>query len=137
MACVLATSAVAGCGSAEPPRPRAIDGVFPAQGDVARLPVRVTDLPGVIRAVSIAADAGDDGVSQVPGRDDALYVQWRGGTCDRDAEVIVDRIGAGLLVTIRSKHDLGGCFMDFVTRTLMLELNEPVAASTVTLELQD
>jgi hypothetical protein len=54
--------ALAGCASDVQPGPRAIDGVFPAQGDVAQLPVRVSDLTGVIRTVSIVgADAGHEG----------------------------------------------------------------------------
>lgn len=47
--------ALAGCGSDVQPGPRALDGVFPAQGDVAQLPVRVSDLTGAIRTVSIVS----------------------------------------------------------------------------------
>ena len=138
LGCLLGVLGIAGCGSAEQAGPRAIDGAFPAQGDVAALPVRVSDLPGVIRAVSVvAADAGHEGVTQVPGREDALYLQWLGGMCDRAAEVVVDRAGAGLLVTISTERDFGGCRMAGITRTLMLELNEPVDASTVALEQLD
>ena len=138
LGCLLGALGMAGCGSAEQAGPRAIDGAFPAQGDIAALPVRVSDLPGVIRAVSVvAADAGQEGVTQVPGRDDALYLQWLGGMCDRAAEVVVDRAGAGLLVTISTERDFGGCRMAGITRTLMLELNEPVDASTVALEQLD
>ena len=136
---LLGALGMAGCGSAEQAGPRAIDGAFPAQGDISALPVRVSDVPGVIRAVSVvAADGGQEGVTQVPGRDDALYLQWLGGMmCDRAAEVVVDRASAGLLVTISTERDLGGCRMAGITRTLMIELNEPVDASTVALEQLD
>lgn len=138
LACLLATLGIVGCGSTDEPGPRVVDGVFPAQGDVAALPVRVSDPSGVIRAVSIfAADAGHDGVTQVPGRDDALYLQWMGGMCDRAAEVVVDRAGAILFVTISTKRDFGGCRLMGISRTLMLELNEPVDASTVAIKLLD
>ena len=138
LATLLATLGIAGCGPTEATGPRAIDGAFPAQGDISALPVRVSDLPGVIRNVSIvAADAGLEGVSQVPGREDAVYLQWMGGMCDRGAEVIVDRVVAGLLVTISTQRDFGGCRMAGISRTLMLELTEPVDASTVALELLD
>ncbi len=138
LACLLATLVMAGCGSTEQTGPRAIEGAFPAQGDIAVLPVRVSDLPGVIRNVSIvAADAGHEGVSQVPGRDDAVYLQWVGGMCDRGAQVVVDRTGAGLLVTISTQRDFGGCRMAGISRTLMLELTESVDASTVALKVLD
>lgn len=138
LAVVLATFGSAGCGPSDQPGPRAIDGVFPAQGDLAELPIRVSDVPGVIRTVSIvAADPGHEGVSQVPGRDDALYVQWLGGMCDRSAVVAVDRAGGGLGITISTERDFGGCRLAGVTRTLMLEFNEPVDASTVVLDVVD
>lgn len=128
----------AGCGSAEPSGPRTIDGGFPAQGDIAPLPIRVSDLPGVIRSVSIAdSDPGREGVSPVPGRDDALYVHWMGGMCDRGAEVVVDRAGAGLAITIRTQRDFGGCRMAGIPRTLMLETTEPVDVSAIGLEVLD
>lgn len=130
--------ALAGCGSDVQPRSRPIDGVFPAQGDVAQLPVRVSDLTGLIKTVSIvAADAGQEGVSQVPGRDDALYLQWIGGMCDRSVVIVVDRPAASLLITINTERDFGGCLLAGISRTLMLEFNEPVDASTVALELLD
>jgi len=135
---VLAATVLAGCGSGVQPGPRTIDGGFPAQGDIAALPVRVSDLTGVIRRVSIVgADAGHEGVSQVPGRDDALYLQWIGGMCDRSAAVVVDRTAANVLVTISTERDFGGCLLAGISRTLMLEFDEPVDASTVTLELLD
>ncbi len=138
LATLLAAVGIAACGSAAPAGPRAIDGAFPAQGDIAALPVRVSDLRGVVRNVSVvAADAGHEGVSQVLGRDDAVYLQWIGGMCDRGAEVVVDRAGAGLLVTISTQRDFGGCRMAGISRTLMLELVEPVDASTVALKLLD
>jgi hypothetical protein len=76
-------------------------------------------------------------VSQVPGRDDALYVQWIGGMCDRSVVIVVDRAAANLLVTIRTERDFGGCRLAGISRTLMLEFDEPVDASTVALELLD
>jgi hypothetical protein len=115
-----------------------VDGVFAAQGDIAALPVRVSDPSGLIRAVSVvAADAGHEGVTQVPGRVDALDLQWIGGMCDRGAEVVVDRAGTGLIVTISTDRDFGGCRLMGISRTLMLELNQPVDASTVALKLLD
>lgn len=133
---LLAALGIAGCRSAEQTGPRAIDGVFPAQGDLAALPIRVSDVSGVIRTVSIvAADAGHEGVTQAPGRDDAITVQWVGGMCDRSAEVVVDRPGDGLALTISTKRDFGGCRLKGISRTLMLELTEPVDASTVALEV--
>ena len=138
LAMLLATVGIAACGSAAPAGPRAIDGAFPAQGDIAALPVRVSDLPGVIRGVSVvAADAGHEGVTQVPARADALYLQWIGGMCDRGAEIVVDRAGTSLVITISTERDFGGCRMAGISRTLMLELNEQVDATTVALELLD
>ena len=135
---VFATLGVAGCGPAQETGPRAIDVRFPAQGDIAALPIRVSDRPGVIRSVSIAAaDPGREGVNAVPGRDDALYLQWIGGMCDRGAEVMVDRVGASLLITIRTQRDFGGCRMAGIYRTLLLELMEPVDASTIGLDVLD
>jgi hypothetical protein len=138
LAMLLATVGSAACGPAAPAGPRAIDGAFPAQGDIAALPVRVTDLPRVISTVSVvAANAGHEGVIQVPGRDDALYLQWIGGMCDRGAEVVVDRAGTSLVITISTERDFGGCRMAGIGRTLMLELREPIDATTVALRLLD
>lgn len=76
-------------------------------------------------------------MSQVPGRDDGLYLQWLGGMCDRSVVIVVDRPAADLLVTISTERDFGGCRLAGISRTLMLEFNEPVDASTVALELLD
>jgi len=135
---LLVTSGIAGCGSADQPGPRAIDGAFPAQGDVAALPIRVSDALGLIRSVSIVpADAGHEGVSQVPGREDAIYLQWLGGMCDRSTVVVVDRNGESIGLTISTERDFGGCRLAGISRTLMLELSEPVDASTVVLDVVD
>jgi hypothetical protein len=136
LAFLLAT-AIVGCASTDQPGPRAIDGVFPTQGDVAALPIRVSDLPGMVRTVSIVAPDGvPDGVSQVPDRDDALYLQWVGGMCDRNAELVVERSGDNLVATVRTERDFGGCRMAGITRTLMLEFTEPVDASAVELDVR-
>ena len=135
---ILLAATGAGCGSTDQPGPRAIEGVFPAQGDVAELPVRVSDLDGLISTVAIVAPDGlAEGVSQVAGRDDALHLQWIGGMCDRSALVVVDQSPDGVVVTVSTERDFGGCRMKGIPRTLRLELHHPVDLSTVRLDLRD
>ena len=132
---LLATLGVAGCGTPTQTGPRAIDGVIPAQGDIAALPIRVSDLHGLIRTVSIVSvNAVPEGVSQVPDRADALFVHWIGGMCDRSAVLVLDRADGDLLITLTTERDFGGCRMMGISRALMLEFIDSIDASTVSLE---
>jgi hypothetical protein len=49
--------------------------------------------------------AVEEGVSQVPGRDDALYLLWVGGVCDRRVLVIFERTADGPCFTISTERD--------------------------------
>lgn len=137
LAILLATMALAGCSSTTDPGVRAIDGAFPPGGLVAELPFRVSDVVGLVQTVSLAQPHAADGVTQVPGRDDAIYVQWMGGMCDREALIVFDRTVDGLGLRITTERDFGGCRMAGISRTLQLDLSEPVDASTVSIVIVD
>jgi len=65
---LLVSAGLAGCSADIEPGPRAIDGVFPATGELPQLPFRVTDQTGLIRAIAVVnEDDVPEGVSQVAG----------------------------------------------------------------------
>ena len=130
---LLATAAIAGCGSPAPP---AIDGAFPRQGDVAQLPFRVVDASGLIGAVSIVnPDSTIEGIRQVDGRADAVDVQWPGGMCDKQVQLVLSRTAGGLSIEVSTQRDFGGCRMAAIMRAIRIEFREPVDASTLVLVL--
>jgi hypothetical protein len=135
---VLAMAGLAACESSDEPGPRAIDGVFPATGELPQLPFRVADRTGGVRAVSLG-DPNDplEGINPVPGRDDALSVIWIGGMCDRRVLVTLDRAADGMDLHVATERDFGGCLMAGILRHLVIEFTGPVDASTVSLSLRD
>ena len=138
IALALAISALAGCAPTTESGPKVIDGGFPPRGDLPALPFRIADQTGKIRAVTITNDGGVmEGVSQVPERDDALYVHWIGGQCDRRVLVIFEQSVDGPAFTIDTERDFGGCRMVGIPRILMIELTGPVDASTVSLSMKN
>src|SRR5688572_31098435 len=125
LAVVLATAAVAGCGSDIELGPRAIDGVFPPAADLQPLPFRVTDRTGLIRALAVVRPDGvAEGVSQVAGRDNALYLAWVGGACDRRAIVVFERRVGRHTFTITTERDFGGCRLRGIPRSLTIEFTQ-------------
>ena len=128
-ALVLAIVGLVGCGSATEPGPRAIDGGFPPGRDLQALPFRVADQTGLIRSVAVI-DSADfyEGVSQVPGRDDALYLMWVGGACDRRVLITFEQTADAPAFTISTERDFGGCRMIGIDRQLMFEFTGPVDA---------
>ena len=131
IALTVTAAVLVGCIAGDEPSPRVIDGAFPPRVDLPALPFRVTDRTGLIRAVA-AVNPGDviEGVSQVPGRDDALYLLWIGGACDRQVHLVFDWQAEPTL-ELTTEHDLGGCRMVGIDRNLMIEFTRPVDAATV------
>ena len=129
---VAAAVIVAGCASTPEPSERGpFDGMLPAVGDTPPLPVRVEDRTGQLVAVAIA-DPGmlEDGVSGVPGRDDALHVQWTGGMCDQRVRILVEPVDDGLSVTLDTDR-AGACLLAGIGRGLLLEFAQNVDPTTV------
>lgn len=132
LAVVLATAGLAGCASNDERGPRAIDGAFPQTQELPQLPFRVTDQTGLIRAIAVVErDDLEDGVSQVTGRNDALYVKWLGGLCDRRVLVVFEHQAEGPAFTVDTEADFGGCLLMGIQRSLVVEFTQPVDASTV------
>jgi hypothetical protein len=130
---LLVGAGLAGCSPDNEPGPRAIDGAFPPTGELPQLPFRVTDQTGLIRAIAVvkADEVVPEGVSQVTGRDDALYLEWRGGLCDRRVLVVFEQQAGGPAFTVNTEADLGGCRLMGVHRSLVIEFARPIDASTV------
>ena len=130
LALLIPAMAVAGCASTPVVR-GPFDGLFPAFGDTAPLPVSVDDRTGLVRAVSVVPPGMvDDGISGVPGRDDALHVHWLGGMCDERVRILGEPVDGGLSVTLDTDV-VGACLLAGIGRSLMLEFTEPVDPSTV------
>ncbi len=101
-----------------------------------RVPARFA---AVLATAAVAVvNPGDviEGVSQVPGRDDALYLLWIGGACDRQVHLVFDWQAAPTL-ELATDHDFGGCRMIGIDRNLMIEFTRPVDASTVVYDALD
>jgi hypothetical protein len=138
LASVLAWATLASCESNIQLRSRAIDGVFPPTRDLPPLPFRLTDETGLVQALAVVKPGNlQDGVSPLPGRDDAVYVQWTGGACDRLAMVVFEHGLDGHQFTITTERDFGGCRMIGIPRSLTIEFTQPVDAATVSLDTVD
>ena len=132
LAFLLVTAGLSGCSSDSDPRPRAIDGGFPPTAQLPALPFRVADQTGLIRALAVVeAGVVQEGASQVLGRDDALYLHWVGGACDRQVLVTFEHTANGHGFTISTERDFGGCRLVGIPRTLVIEFTRPVDASAV------
>jgi len=133
---LLVTAGVAGCSSGSQPGPRAIDGGFPPTAQLPALPFRIADQTGLIRALAVV-DAGvlEEGASQVLGRDDALYLHWVGGACDRRVLVMFQHTANGHGFTVSTERDFGGCRLVGIPRTLVIEFTRPIDASTVSFSI--
>ena len=134
LAFLLVTAGLSGCSADSEPRPRAIDGAFPPTAELPQLPFRVTDQTGLIQGIAVV-DPGDipEGVSQVPGRDDALFLEWLGGLCDRRILVAFAHQADGPVFTVKTEADFGGCRLMGIQRSLVIEFMQPVDAATVSL----
>ena len=130
-ALLVAAIAIAGCAATPEPVERdPIAGSFPRAGEIAELPYRVWDRTGFVDAVSvIVPGASVDGVSGVPGRDDALLVHWMGGTCDDEVRIVLERTLDGLALSVDT--DAGCGLLAGFGRTLLLEFTAPIDPSTV------
>jgi hypothetical protein len=136
LANLFAAAALAGCTTSTEPEIRDIQGVFPARGRTMELPFVVSDQLGLIKTVSLAEPRIDDGVTQVTGRGDAIYLQWTGGMCDRQVSIVFDRTLDGPVLGVATERGFGGCLLAGIARTLRLDLSEPLDASTVAFALR-
>ena len=135
---LLATAALAGCGFRHRAGAACDRRRIPATADLPPLPFRVTDQTGLIRALAVVEPDGvPEGVSGVPGRDDALYLAWLGGACDRLAMVVFDHRVGGHAFTITTERDFGGCQLVGYPRSLVIEFTQPIDASTESLEMTE
>jgi hypothetical protein len=64
----------------------------------------------------------------VPGRDDAVLVDWTAGACDEHATVTVDPKGSGFRVTLDTRTTGTGCIALGISRAVVLTLAHPVGA---------
>ena len=106
---------------------------FPADGDIAALPVAIEDRTG--RVISVAAtQAGDSPgvVARHPDRANALIIPWLGGMCDVRANVAVVQVGPEINVAIHTERADGGCLLAGIYRAISLEFDGPVDPSIVT-----
>jgi len=137
LALVLGVVAVAGCSAAES-SPRAIDGVFPIFRPRADVPYKVADHVGIVRAASLVdPGAVQDGITPVPGRNDAIYVAWASGVCDRWVliRLLGTSHGRGLRVT--TGRELGGCALDQPRHVLLIEFRGPIDARALAFSVDE
>lgn len=138
LALVLGTVAITGCSATAESSPRAIDGVFPMFRPSADVPYEVVDRLGIVRTVSLV-DPGDiqDGITPVPGRDDAIYVVWASGVCDRWVLIQLLRTTHGRGLRITTGRELGGCALGQPRRILLIEFSEPIDARALAFSVDE
>ena len=126
----LAVVLVAGCALLPP------DGLqvtLPAVDTIDPLPVTVVDNAGIV--VGAAPGEGsflDDetavAIEAVPGRDDAVWVNWLGGACDDRVTITIDPEGDQFRVATRTQPDVTilACPAVGIFRSVLLELTGPM-----------
>jgi len=85
-----------------PVTPRTFDLQAPPVGDALALPAKVTDTTGAVVIAAFVEVNAPEGVVNPPGRPEAVTVSWTGGLCDRAYDVLIERVGQGLRVSIRT-----------------------------------
>jgi hypothetical protein len=77
-------------------------------------------------------DAFESGVTNPPGRQDQLIVTWLGGLCDEHAHVRLEAVDPlTVRVSLRTER-ADSCLLAGVTRSVILDLAEPMAADRAT-----
>jgi len=99
------------------------------------VPLSITDPAGILVGVTTASDTGaSPGIDFVPGRPDALRVDWIGGACDVAYDVrVVPEEGISVFLTTRVRP--GGCLLVGILRSIQLNFVRPVADQSIHLEL--
>jgi len=129
---VLPVALLAAC-SLLPPQ-AAVNLTIPATAELRALPMAIVDHAGIV-AGARAVDGPENGtvhgigVRAVPGRDDAVLVDWTGGACDDLATVTVDPKGNGFRVTLDTRTSSDGCIALGIARAVELRLAQPVGAA--------
>jgi hypothetical protein len=118
---------LAGCA---PSAARTFELEFPGRELVAPLVVIVEDRAGIVTGIGAGPGDAPDGVTQLPGRTDALVVVWLGGMCDKRATLTVDASFGGYTITEKTER-ANSCRLAGVGRSVVLQLGRPVSAETV------
>ena len=125
---VLAAVAVIGCTVFS----RQFAYTFPANGNIAELPVVLTDSTASVTFVG-EAPAGfqpivDDGFSTVPADPNAIVVHWLGGACDASVAITAEGSNSvDFVVTTATKP--GGCDAIGIPRAVLIQLSRPADPS--------
>ena len=135
---LLAMTTMIGCSAPTAPTARVFDGVFGPVADLPELPYRVADQAGLISSVATVDPLSPvEEVNQVPGRVDAVYLEWLGGMCDRRVAVVFAGSADRSAFRIVTERDFGGCRLMGIPRNLMIEFTRPVDVSAMGFELVD
>jgi hypothetical protein len=135
---LLGTVVLTGCAATAESSPRVIDGVLPMFRPSADVPYKVVDHLGIVRAVSVVdPGAVQDGITPVPGRDDAVYVVWASGVCDRWVLIRFLRTTHGRGLRVTTGRELGGCALSQPPRVLLIEFSEPIDARTLAFSVDE
>ena len=137
LALVLGVVAMAGCSAAES-SPRVMDGIFPMFRPRADVPYRIADHLGIVGTASLV-DPGaiQDGITPVPGRDDAIYVAWASGVCDRWVLIRLLRTSHGRGLRVTTGRELGGCALDQPLQVLLIDFSEPIDAQAMAFSVDE
>lgn len=118
---------------------RNFDVVLPAGGDVARgdvnaLPVTVRDDTALVVGIA-AADRTEDppGLVALPGRPNALRVEWFGGLCDRRTLMTLEAHATGYTIDVQTERTKAVCEALGIPRGVVIEFGAVVDPGQFTL----
>jgi hypothetical protein len=105
---------------------------FPANGNIAALPVTVSDATGTVVSAD-QAPAGflpvvDEGFSTVIENPNAIVVHWIGGACDASVAMSVRDTGT-ITVHVATTRKPGACDLLGVSRAVLMQFSHPIDAS--------
>jgi len=137
LAVVGAAVAAAACSAPQPtaspalPSPGGLDVTLPALGPgLAALPLTIVDHGAIVRdgvPVDSTSDTFDTRIVAVPGRDDAVLLQWLGGACDERVVVTIAQPDTRhYRVAVDTQRADVTCPAVGIPRALLLELVKPV-----------
>ena len=131
----LAAVLIAGCALGQP---AGIQVTLPAVDPWDPLPVTVVDNAGIVAGAAPAdgsftnedTDERAVEIGMLPGRDDAIQVDWTGGACDDRATVTIDPEGDTFRIATHTMQDLTAlsCPAVGIPRSLVLTLTGPMDA---------
>jgi hypothetical protein len=109
---------------------------FPPDGDIAEVPIVVTDETGLVTNVeetpAVERPVKDEFMRTIAGSPNSLIVQWLGSGCDGTVAIAVRT--PGVSIRVASSRNPGVCNAVAIRRAVLIGFSRPVDVSRTSVE---